>query len=325
LIVGISSSVLTAGVILAALTLSRGPAPGSGATAPNAYPRAAALPDAGDAGKANEGGASTNDAPGLRLRLVVNNRPLREVAGEVQRLSGIRIVVSDAVPDVPTTVRFEDDPVEAALKRLVAGYDSYFLYSPQPVQSGSDKGDLRLSAVLVYPQGHGQLADPGSDLLVALLNSGLIANPDDLAAAGRERPLETITAQPVPLSAETLQAALKDSDESVRIEALHAMLQQAPAALPDQTLRDIARHDASATVRSMALAGLVNRAEAGSVDPAEIRETLTLARADPDPGVAELATQLSANLTAITEPDVSEAQGAEPDPQLQGAGEPRAN
>jgi hypothetical protein len=74
----------------------------------------------------------------------------------------------------------------------------------------------------------------------------------------------------------------------------------------------------------MALAGLVDRAEAGLVEPAEIQTALMLARADPDPVVAELAIRLSANVTAIAGPDETEPLGAEPDPQLQGAGAPPA-
>jgi hypothetical protein len=157
-----------------------------------------------------------------------------------------------------------------------------------------------------------------------MLDSGLIANPDELAGASRERSSTTMATQSGQPSAETLRAALADADESVRIEALQSLLQQAPTALPDQALQNLARHDASATLRSMALAGLVDRAEAGLVEPAEIQTALMLARADPDPVVAELAIRLSANVTAIAGPDETEPQGAEPDPQLQGAGAPPA-
>jgi hypothetical protein len=157
-----------------------------------------------------------------------------------------------------------------------------------------------------------------------MLDSGLIANPDDLFVAGPDRSSATVAAQSVPPSAETLRASLQDTDESVRIEALQALLQQAPAALPDQALQNLARNDASATLRSMALAGLADRAEAGLIEPTEFQAALMLARMDPDPAVAGLATQLTANVPAVTTPDVNEPLGAEPDPQLQGTGDPPA-
>jgi hypothetical protein len=343
LIIGISSSVLTAGLVLAALSLTGrlalhpgatrsvngdGPTNGSMASTDGANrasrDSATSLNDAGSPGLTLDGDSTMAIGASRRLSLVVTDRPLREVLAEVQRRTGVRIVISDLVPDAPTSAQFDDDPVEQALKRLLTPFDSYFLYGARPGRAGGADIGAGLSAVLVYPQGHGRFAEPGSDLLAAMLDSGLIANPDELAGASRERSSTTMATQSGQPSAETLRAALADADESVRIEALQSLLQQAPTALPDQALQNLARHDASATLRSMALAGLVDRAEAGLVEPAEIQTALMLARADPDPVVAELAIRLSANVTAIAGPDETEPQGAEPDPQLQGAGAPPA-
>ena len=243
-----------------------------------------------------------------RLSLAITKQPLQEVAKAIAQQAQLSIIFDKEMPNPNIDMKFSNLPVQQGLQRLFENYDTFFFYS-------TDKETVaKLTTVWVYPQGQGQRLAPVPSPIAARANE-LIQDTTDTDAARRASAIANLVEQQGSAATEAVQNALIDPDERVRIEALHAAL-LAQIDLPLDTLKDLAVRDTSAKIRSIALAGLVNRSEQGAIELSDILEVLKLAQKDTDPEVSELAVQLIKSLEeASTDPDNQESQEQSPDPQ----------
>jgi hypothetical protein len=220
-----------------------------------------------------------------RLSLRVVNRPLQNVVHEIGRQSGVAIAMGEGMPNPSIVMEFRELPLEEGLRRLFQDYDAFFFYS------GTDGSPGRLTTVWVYPPGEGQKLAPIPSLQESLRNEWA-QDVDDPDALRRALAIATLAERHGNGAAEAVKTGLVDFDERVRVEALQAAL-NTPVDVPLETLRELVQHDPSAVVRSIAVAGLANRAEQGSMAPEIVWELLEIAQKDADSVVSELATRIA--------------------------------
>lgn len=246
------------------------------------------------------------------LSLEASSQPLQAVVDKIVQQSGITIMISEAIANSPITIQFHDLSIEQGLQRLFENYDIFFFYS-----RNNDKS-ARLVNVWVYPQGQGKKLAPISSSIAARTNEPIAVHESEMTQGTmdsdpvkRASAIANLVDQQGSAAAEIVQNALTDPDENIRIHALDAAL-RARLDLPLDTLTDLAQNDASATIRSIALAGLFNRSEGGSVKSSDILEILLTAQKDDAPEVSELATQFMKSLEeALAEPNERKSQEAQ--------------
>lgn len=237
------------------------------------------------------------------LSLEASSHPLQAIVDKIVQQSGITIIVSEAIANSPITIQFHDLSIEQGLQRLFENYDIFFFYSRD-----NDKS-TRLANVWVYPQGQGKKLAPISSSIAAHTNEPIEVHESEMTKdtmdsdpVKRASAIANLVDEQGNAAAEIVQNALTDPDENIRIHALDAAL-RARLDLPLDTLMDLAQNDASATIRSIALAGLFNRSEGDSIKSSDILEILLTAQKDDAPEVSELATQYMKSLEEASEPN----------------------
>ncbi len=245
-----------------------------------------------------------------QLSLAITKQPLQEVAKAIAQQAKLSIIFDKEIPNPNIDMKFSNLPVQLGLQRLFENYDTFFFYS-------NHKGTVaKLTTVWVYPQGQGQRLAPIPSPIAARTNE-LIKDTTDIDATRRSSAIASLVEQQGSAATEAVQNALMDPDERVRIEALHSAL-LAQIDLPLDALKDLAVRDTSAKIRSIALAGLVNRFEQGAIELSEVMETLKIVQKDTDPEVSELAVQLIKSLEeASSDPENQESQEQSLNPQLE--------
>ncbi len=244
-----------------------------------------------------------------QLSLAITKQPLQDVAKAIAQQAKFSIMFDQEMANPNIDMKFSNLPIQQGLQRLFENYDSFYLYS------NHKKTVAKLTAVWVYPQGHGQRLAPIPSPIARA--NALIQDTTDTDAARRASAIANLVEQQGSAATEAVQNALIDPDERVRIEALHSAL-LAQIDLPLDTLKDLAVRDTSAKIRSIALAGLVNRSEQGSIELSDVLEVLKIAQQDTDPEVSELAVQLIKSLEeASADPENQEPQEQSLDPQLE--------
>jgi type II secretory pathway component GspD/PulD (secretin) len=219
-----------------------------------------------------------------QLSLEASSHPLKAIVDKIVQQSGITIVLSEAMANQPTTIQFHDLSIEQGLYRLFEHYDIFFFYTQDHGKSA------RLATVWVYPQGQGKQFSP-----ISARANEMIQDTTDTDPVKRASAIANLIEQQGSGATEIAHNALTDPDERIRIHTLNAAL-RAQVNLSLDTLKDLAQHDASAKVRSIALAGLFNRSEEGLIKSSDILDTLITAQKDNDPEVSELAAQLMQSL-----------------------------
>lgn len=237
-----------------------------------------------------------------RLSLEASSHPLQDIVDKIAQQSGITIVMSEAIANPTTTIQFHDLSIEQGLHRLFENYDIFFLYTR------NDDKSARLATIWVYPQGQGKKFAPISPSISAHADESIQNITDADSVNKRASAITNMVEQQGSAATEIVKNALTDPDELIRIQALDAAL-RAQIDLPPDTLKDLAQNDASAKIRSIALAGLFNRSANGVIGSSDILDTLATAQKDDDPDVSELATQLMKSLEETpTEPSAQESQ-----------------
>jgi hypothetical protein len=222
---------------------------------------------------------------GARVSLKVLNRPLLDVVNEIGRQSEVTIAMGEGMPNPSIAMEFRELPLEQGLKRLFQDYDTFFFYSR------TEEMPARLTTVWVYPPGQGQKLAPIPTPHESLREEWA-QDVDDPDALKRALAITTLAERHGNAAAEVVKTGLVDFDERVRVEALQAAL-YTPVDLPVEALKEMVWHDPSGLIRSIALAGLVNRAEQGLIAPDVVWELLETAQRDTDPAVSELAVRIS--------------------------------
>ncbi len=246
-----------------------------------------------------------------QLSLAITNQPLQTVAKAIAQQAKVSILFDQGMPNPNIDITFTDLPIEQGLRRLLWGFDSFFLYS-------NDKGaSAKLSAVWVYPKGTGKMFSP-SPIAQATNAQKPMIDANDPEPLRRALAIASAIEQIGQGDKDVLLAALNDPEEIVRVNALQTADISAMT-MPADVLTDLALHDPSATVRSMALASLLTSYEEGRTSPNDIAYIADLAQNDPEPVVAELARQIISSLEAAPEESVSSIRGdVEDDPQRAG-------
>jgi hypothetical protein len=205
---------------------------------------------------------------------------LRQVAEEVARRHGVRIVIDEAVSaELPAPAvaggLFPGLLLEATLRGLFAGSELVFHY-------GRDRADgaERLKAVWVFS--HGQ----GGALRVTARPGGLaVKSPDPEAhSAALHRPQGAASpeAQPAP------SRGLQGDDENERLQTLRVDPLSASASDPGALLR-LVQEDASEAVRMLALDAYLTHP---SVSEDEVRTMLDRMSGDSQQMLADYARSL---------------------------------
>jgi type II secretory pathway component GspD/PulD (secretin) len=223
------------------------------------------------------------------LSLEASGHPLQDIAYKIAQQSGITIVMSEAIANPTTTIQFHDLSIEQGLHRLFENYDIFFFYTRNDAKSA------RLATVWVYPQGQGKKLAPVSPSIATRADENIQDITDADSINKRASAITNMVEQQGSAATEIAKNALTDPDELIRIQALDAAL-RAQIDLPPDTLKDLAQNDASAKIRSIALAGLFDRSVNGSIGTSDILDTLATAQKDDDPEVSELAAQLMKSL-----------------------------
>jgi type II secretory pathway component GspD/PulD (secretin) len=236
------------------------------------------------------------------LTLETSSHPLQDIVDKIAQQSGITIVMSEAIANPATTIQFHDLSIEQGLHRLFENYDIFFFYTRD------DGKSARLATVWVYPQGQGKKFAPISPPIATRGADESIQDITDADSVKRATAITNLVEQQGSAATEIVKNALTDPDELIRIQTLDAAL-RAQIDLPLDTLTDLAQNDASAKIRSIALAGLFNRSANGLIGSSDILDTLATAQKDDDPEVSELAAQLMKSLEETpTQPSEQESQ-----------------
>lgn len=244
------------------------------------------------------------------LSLEASSHPLQDIVDKIAQQSGITIVMNEAIANPTTTIQFHDLSIDQGLHRLFENYDIFFFYTR------NDGKSARLATVWVYPQGQGKKFAPISPPVATRTNEN-IKDITDADSVKRATAISNLVEQQGSAATEIVKNALTDPDELIRIQTLDAAL-RAQIDLPLDTLTDLAQNDASAKIRSIALAGLFNRSANGLIGSSDILDTLATAQKDDDPEVSELAAQLMKSLeetpTQPSEQEYQESQEQSMDP-----------
>jgi hypothetical protein len=181
--------------------------------------------------------------------------------------TGIRIAVSDALPDESVTLRIAPAPIEAAIRQLLRHTDIFLRYT-------ADGPGQQLTALWVFPQGstHDIVPVPAN---VWASTGELERQLTDWDPELRARALEELITRTSEAALPRVFEAFADENAHIRLRALDAAL-TANLDVPVPQLQALAINDLSPEVRLRALQALEERP-----DTIWIVESAT-ADADPD-------------------------------------------
>ena len=225
-----------------------------------------------------------------RLTLSVQDGGLESILEVLSRLSGVEILSPEGLGSGRVSVDLRNVPFEGGLRRILRGYDTYFLYT------GAEKDSpASLTSVWVYPRGRAQLARPTPSETWASTKEleGRLADPDSDV---RARAFETLIERRVPGVRETVIRALRgprERDQEVRTRILRAALDKG-VELPLELLSDLVSADPSEQVRLLALRA--------ATDKPALRGIVLAALNDSSPEVRETALEILQQLDAAVRP-----------------------
>lgn len=250
---------------------------------------------------------------GDRLSLDVTDVPLRTIVERIQQQSGIAIELADEVRDPRISMQIDDLPLAQGLQRMLEGFDSFFLFSAFTAFSG---GDSQLSSVWVYPQGRGRRLTPIPSS-IEMHADELQQDAGDPDVLKRAWATATLIERNGDAALELVKTALADPEDQVRSQALAAAL-YAPVNLSAELLKEIAQHDPSPTLRTIALAALANADPNDGTEQWGVSEMLEIALRDPDPEVSELAAQLLDHRNSASDSEEDQAPQGQVEDELPG-------
>lgn len=203
------------------------------------------------------------------MSLEVRDCTLTQLLSLIASRTGIRMAVSDAIPQVRLSVRTPAQSIDATIRELLRDTDVFVLYTAEP------QGGQRLAAVWVYPRGSTGDIEPVSAALSAStqeLQRQLTEWNPDL----RARAIEELIARTGDAALPDVFTALADGNADIRQRALDAAL-AAGLDVPLQNLHALTLNDPSPEVRLRALQALEERPDSAS--------TIEAATHDPDSNV----------------------------------------
>jgi hypothetical protein len=192
--------------------------------------------------------------PTARLRL-------QEVLNDISVHAKLPIVMADALEHEVVTVQLRDVPLDEGLKRLLAKYDAFYLFSPSEKEKG--KPSTSIKGVWVYPKGEGLELEPVPPTLWASTEE-LEAQLEDPDPGVRNDTYEALIER---LGARALPIALRglaDSDDGIRLGTLTNAL-DAGVTIPAADLHALILNDPLQSVRLLAMEAIEKRPEAKAI------------------------------------------------------------
>jgi hypothetical protein len=224
------------------------------------------------------------------LSVNLDQRSLKSVLAEISKQSGLAFNFMSGAGNEKISMSFSKLPLDQALRTLLGRYDVFYWYGP----GENAAGELR--AGWIFPGGQGrqvQPVPPEQWASTAEFAQNLMdGNPDVRGTA-----IEGLVSRQGAAALESVLVALKDADDTVRYRALYKA-SYAGLQVPTPTLELLAREDASAEVRALALKTL---AEQPDLDPRVITEAAQHSLGDTSPPVQEVAQEILGQLNPQTQ------------------------
>jgi len=185
-----------------------------------------------------------------RLTVDAENVSLDNIAERISQEASIPIVLNDDVGSQIRSLHINQVPWVEGLRTVLENCDSFFLYS-------AEKGQVaKVTAVWVYPAGHGRTLEPVVTRHVVPLSEIQkdLKDPDPQIRIGA---VEKMIDRGGRRALNAVLNAVADPSDVVRSETLYAAW-AANLQLPEPTLQMLALGDKSPTVRFLALQSLQN-------------------------------------------------------------------
>jgi hypothetical protein len=198
---------------------------------------------------------------------------LHSLLNDISVQAKLPIVLSESLEDERVSLRLEAVPLEEGLRRLLAPYDAFYLFSP----SEGDKGKPSIKGVWVYPKGEGLELEPVPPTLWASTKE-LEAQLEDPDPGVRNETYAALIERQGARGLPIVLRGLIDNDDGVRLGTLANAL-DAGVAIPAADLQALILHDPLQSVRLLALEAIEQRPEAKAIlesiqdDPDEVIRT----------------------------------------------------
>jgi hypothetical protein len=197
---------------------------------------------------------------------------------EIARRAPIEIVLSDDFTDRPVSLNIRDVPVDEGLRRLLAAYDAFYLYS------ADDKAPGTIKTVWVFDRGEGRHLQPVPPAQWASTEE-LEKQLEDPDSGVRGDTYEALIERQGERGWETARKGLSDPDETVRGRTLAAAI-DADIDIPVRELEPLILDGYG---QSQAMRILALRAIEGKPEARAIAATL---KNDPDEVIRQVAQQI---------------------------------
>jgi HEAT repeat protein len=191
------------------------------------------------------------------ISVTASRTPLAAVLAEISVQTRTPILLSDALEDARVSAIVRDLPLEQALKRLLAEYDTFYLVGSR------DNKPQSIRAIWIYPKGEGDGLEPVPPSVWSSTNE-LKGQVDDPDAGVRSEVIETLIERLGDKGLPIVMKGLADSDEIVRLATLAAAADH-DIDIPSADLHSLVLTDQSACVRIAALRALEGRPEARAI------------------------------------------------------------
>ena len=186
---------------------------------------------------------------------------LQEVLNDISVHAKLPIVVADALEHEVVSVQLRDVPIDEGLKRLLAKYDAFYLFSASETETG--KPSTSIKGVWVYPKGEGLDLEPVPPTLWASTEE-LEAQLDDPDPGVRNDTYEALIERQGARGLPIVLRGLGDRDDGVRLGTLTNAL-DAGVAIPAADLQALILNDPLQSVRLLALEAIEKRPEAKAI------------------------------------------------------------
>jgi hypothetical protein len=186
-----------------------------------------------------------------------NPLSLGAVLNDISTHRKMPIVVSETVADARVTIELGGVSVDEALKRLLAPYDVFYLYSAEGKKPGA------IQAVWVHRRGEGRDLEPVPPAMWASTKE-LEGRVDDSDPGVRIEAIEALIDRQGERSLPVVLRGLADADDGVRLGTLAAAL-EAGVDIASTDLHALVLSDSLQGIRLLALEAIETRPEAMAI------------------------------------------------------------
>jgi hypothetical protein len=195
------------------------------------------------------------------LSITATRLTLHSVLSDISVQAKLPIVLSESLENERVSLRLEAVPLEEGLKRLLAAYDTFYLFGPS--ESEKAKPSTSIKGVWVYPKGVGLELEPVPPTLWASTKEleARLEDPDPgVRSDAYEALIERLGTQGVPI----VSRGLADGNGGVRLGTLTAAL-DAGIDIPSADLHALVLGDSVQWIRLLALEAVETKPEAMSI------------------------------------------------------------